>query len=70
MYGSPFPFFPQRASTFAPRVDALMLYVFLISLFFRDGDRAADPLLHVGVSSQEAGGLPNAPTFSLAIELI
>jgi hypothetical protein len=27
-------------------------------------------LYFTGVSSQEAGGLPNAPTFSLAIELI
>jgi hypothetical protein len=62
--------FPSARIDVRPAVDALMLYVFLISLFFRDGDRAADPLLHVGVSSQEAGGLPNAPTFSLAIELI
>src|SRR3974390_3212933 len=65
-----FPLFPQAASTIAHQVDALMLFVFLVALFFSSLIAALIIFFGFRYHHRVNADRSNPPTFNLAIELL
>ena len=67
---SGFPLFPQQASTFAPRVDALYFFLVGISAFFSTLIATLLVVFAVRFRRRRAGELPRPIHGSIALELI
>jgi cytochrome c oxidase subunit 2 len=65
----PVPFSPEQASTFAPHVDALYVYLIAITAFFTLGITAVIIFFAVKYRRRQPGELPRPIAGSMALEL-
>src|SRR5688572_25032415 len=65
----PVPFSPEQASTFAPHVDALYVYLVALTAFFSLGITAAIIFFAVKYRRRHHGELPRPIAGSMALEL-